>query len=83
MGITKVMNSSQRRKTKREHPYRVSLFINNNEMYYPYDARVVAAKKWCKKKCTGSYVVDATAMANTVFTFANEKDAIIFGLTVV
>ena len=77
------MNSSQRRKTKREHPYRVSLFINRNEMYYPYDARVVAAKKWCKKKCTGSYAVDATAMANTVFTFSNEKDAIIFGLTVV
>jgi hypothetical protein len=51
-------------------------------MYYPYDARVVAAKKWCKKKCTGSYVVDATAMANTVFTFSNEKDAIIFGLKV-
>ena len=76
------MNSSQRRKTKREHPYRVSLFINSNEMYYAFDARVVTAKKWCKKKCTGSYVVDATNMFNTVFTFANEKDAIIFGLKV-
>ena len=75
------MNSSQRRKAKREHPYRVSLFINSNEMYYAFDARVVAAKKWCRKKCTGSYVVDAKT-ANAVFTFANEKDAIIFGLKV-
>ena len=75
------MNSSQRRKAKREHPYRVSLFINSNEMYYPYDARVVAAKKWCKKKCTGSYDVDVKT-ANAVFKFANEKDAIIFGLKV-
>ena len=75
------MNSSQRRKAKREHPYRISLFINSNEMYYAFDARVVAAKKWCKKKCIGSYVVDAKTF-NAVFTFANEKDAIIFGLKV-
>jgi hypothetical protein len=50
-------------------------------MYYAFDARVVAAKKWCKKKCTGSYDVDVKTF-NAVFTFANEKDAIIFGLKV-
>jgi hypothetical protein len=75
------MNSSQRRKAKREHPHRVSLLVNGNERYYAFDLRVDAAIKWCKKKCTGSYVVDAKT-ANAVFTFANEKDAIIFGLKV-
>jgi hypothetical protein len=43
------MNSSQRRKTKREHPYRVSLFINSNEMYYAFDARVVTAKSGVRR----------------------------------
>ena len=75
------MNSSQRRKAKREHPYGITLTITGAERYYVFDDRVTAAKKWCKKKCIGSYVVDAKTF-NAVFTFANEKDAIIFGLKV-
>lgn len=76
------MNSSQRRKAKREHPHRVSLLVNGNERYYAFDLRVDAAKKWCRKKCTGSYVIDNTDISRSVFKFANKKDAIIFGLKV-
>jgi hypothetical protein len=76
------MNSSQRRKTKREHPYGITLTITGVERYYVFDDRVTAAKEWCKKKCTGSYVIDNNGYRHAEFRFANEKDAIIFGLKV-
>lgn len=73
------MNASQRRKSKRVHPYVMVMIINGEKYYYEFDNNVEVATKWCKKKCKGSFIF-RTYFDRAVFKFANEKDAVIFGL---
>lgn len=75
------MNSSQRRKIKREHPYRISINISHNEQHFDYIDRVNVAMEWCKKKSTSSYTFsNSERLYRSVFKFAERKDAVFFGL---
>ena len=74
------MNSLQRRKSKREHPYGISINISRNELFFVLEDRVNVATAWCKKKSTSSYVFRYSGRYSCVFKFASEKDAVIFGL---
>ena len=80
MGTIKTMNASQRRKSKRVHPYDMVMIVNGQKHYYEFDNDVEVASKWCKKKCKGSFIINKNYYDKAVFKFANEKDAVIFGL---
>ena len=75
------MNSAQRRKNKREHPYCISINISHNEQHFDYVDRVNLAIAWCKKKSTSGYVITTAANRyRSVFKFAERKEAVFFGL---
>ena len=74
------MNALQRRKNRREHPYVMVMTVSNEKNYYEFDNKVEVARKWCKKKCKGNSIVDINYYDRAVFKFANDKDAVIFGL---
>ena len=74
------MNASQRRKSKRVHPYDMVMIVNGQKHYYEFDNDVEVASKWCKKKCKGSFIINYHHYDKAVFKFANDKDAVIFGL---
>ena len=73
------MNSSQRRKAKREHPHVITIRTEAVSHYYEHDEKVQRAAKWCKKHCKGSWKTDAR-WDLAEFKFANHKDAMIFAL---
>ena len=73
------MNSSQRRKLKREHPHVIAIECKSGERYFEHDNRVQIARKWCKKNCNGSWKTDGNW--NVVFfKFSEGKDATFFAL---
>ena len=72
------MNSSQRRKLKREYPCSIKLVAQPGLAYFEHDNRVRDARKWCNKN-TKVYSID-TQWDHAVFKFTTEKDAIIFAL---
>ena len=49
------MNSSQRRKAKREHPHQITLTVAGMDRYMSYDKKVHQAVSWCKKNCKGTW----------------------------
>jgi hypothetical protein len=73
------MNSSQRRKSKREFPYLIKLFPGTGWRYFEHDDNVEEAHNWCKKNCSSTYKVNAE-WDHAKFKFATEKDAVLFGL---
>jgi hypothetical protein len=73
------MNSAQRRKQNREQPHVIIIHTETNHPYFEHDEKILAAVKWCKKKCKGSWSVD-TRWDHAEFKFSEHKDATIFGL---
>ena len=73
------MNSSQRRKSKRELPYSIKLIAKTTEHYFDHDDRVMFAHTWCKHKCHGTYKVTRD-WDHAEFKFSKEKDAVVFAL---
>ena len=73
------MNSSQRRKVKREFPHVIKLNAEANKRYFEHDEKVMIARNWCKSKCRGGFKVK-TDWDHTEFQFAKEKDAVYFAL---
>jgi hypothetical protein len=73
------MNSSQRRKARREHPHIIVIRTEESVQYYKHDEKVVNAVKWCKKKCKGSWSVN-TDWDHAEFKFSEHKDATVFAL---
>jgi hypothetical protein len=73
------MNAKMRRRTRREHPYTMTMIVSN-ERYYEFDNSVDDAVKWCKKNCKDSFFTNKNFYDRAVFKFANDKDAVIFGL---
>lgn len=73
------MNSSQRRKNKREFPYLVRLDAAMYSPYYVHDEKIEDARGWCRKKIGDKHKVTMD-WDHAVFKFAREKDAIHFAL---
>jgi hypothetical protein len=73
------MNSSQRRKYKRECPHAIVLTANDNERWYVYDNKVETAQKWCRKNVKGSWRTEH-AYNQTKFLFSDHKTAMVFAL---
>jgi hypothetical protein len=74
------MNSAQRRKALREHPYVVKMYASGSYNYYKHDKNVVDAIKWCKKKCkTGNWSTNSE-WDHTEFKFSEHRDATVFAL---
>jgi hypothetical protein len=72
------MNSSQRRKLKREYPYYIKLVAKPAEAYFKHDDRVEDAREWCNKNTKG-YTTNKS-WDHTIFKFIKEKDAVFFAL---
>lgn len=72
------MNSSQRRKSKREFPHAIKLVAQTGWAYFEHDDNVDKARKWCNKNTKG-YAVDAS-WDHAMFKFSTEKDAVMFAL---
>ncbi len=73
------MNSSQRRKARREHPHVIVIRTIEQKRYFEHDEKVLNAIKWCKKKCKGSWSVNSE-WDHAEFKFAEHKDATVFAL---
>lgn len=73
------MNSSQRRKLKRELPYSIYLEAEQGMPYFEHDDKVLDARHWCKRHTTGTHKV-TTFWDKAVFNFSNEGDAVHFAL---
>lgn len=73
------MNSSQRRKAKREHPHQITLTVAGMDRFASYDKKVHQAVSWCKKNCKGTWKT-TTSWDHADFQFASHKDATIFAL---
>lgn len=73
------MNSSQRRKAKREFPYVIKLAAKAEEPYFEHDDRVMTARNWCRRNCSDNYKVDSK-WDSAEFKFVTEKDAVFFAL---
>ena len=73
------MNSSQRRKAKREFPHVIKLIAKVGERFFEHDDRVTAARKWCKCNCHSDFKV-ITAWDQAEFKFVTERDAVYFAL---
>lgn len=73
------MNSSQRRKSKRELSHSIKLVANVGEHYFEHDDKVMVARNWCSRNCRGVYKV-ARDWDHAEFKFAREKDAVVFAL---
>lgn len=72
------MNSSQRRKYKREYPHSIKLVAPVLVSYFEHDDKVESARSWCNKN-TKRYKVDVS-WDHAMFKFALEKDAVYFAL---
>jgi hypothetical protein len=73
------MNSSQRRKSKREFPHIIKLVAITGNHYFEHDDQVLDARRWCRRNCRGGYAVD-TKWDSAEFKFTTEKDAVVFAL---
>jgi len=73
------MNSSQRRKNRRECSHAITLVANVGEHYFEHDDRVMVARNWCNRNCRGTYNVTIN-WDSAEFKFAMEKDAVLFAL---
>lgn len=73
------MNSAQRRKIKRGHPYHIKIRAIGSNYYYEYDKKIDQAIKWCKKNCKGSFKCD-THYDHAVFKFSQQKESTIFAI---
>lgn len=73
------MNSSQRRKSKREFPHVIKLVAENGKAYFEHDDKVMTARNWCTRNCKAGYKVD-TKWDMAEFKFVTERDAVYFAL---
>jgi hypothetical protein len=73
------MNSSQRRKNKREFPHSIKLTASAGEHFFEHDDKVMTARNWCSRNCRSGYKV-TTDWDHAEFKFVTEKDAVIFAL---
>ena len=73
------MNSSQRRRQKREHKYTVVINSESYSRFIDFDNAAESARKWCKKKCVGAWHLRDDWNTAT-FMFALERDAVFFAL---
>jgi hypothetical protein len=73
------MNSSQRRKLKREFAHSITLIAKPNIRYFEHDDMIYDARNWCRRNCRGGYVVNIK-WDLAEFKFATEKDAVVFAL---
>lgn len=73
------MNSSQRRKAKREFPHIIKIVATTGKNYFEHDDQVMLARRWCRRNCRGGYAVDAK-WDLAEFKFSTEKDAVHFAL---
>lgn len=73
------MNSSQRRKNKREFPHIIKLLAEPYIRYFEHDDKIMAARNWCSRNCRSGYKV-TTDWDHAEFKFVTEKDAVIFAL---
>lgn len=73
------MNSSQRRKSKREFPHVIRLDAKTCDHYFEHDDKVMTARNWCKRNCQSGYKV-VSDWDNAEFKFVTERDAVLFAL---
>jgi len=73
------MNSSQRRKQKRDQPHSIIIRTHGQEQYYIHDEKVNTATIWCRKHCKGRWSRE-TSWDQTEFKFSSHKDATVFAL---
>jgi len=73
------MNSSQRRKAKREFPYVIKLNVPAGSMYHTFDSKIKTASKWCKRNSKGGYKVHEY-WHSAEFKFFSQGDAAFFAL---
>jgi len=73
------MNSAQRRKAKRGHPYAITIEVASQQRYFEHDEKVYQAVGWCAKHCEGTWR-NETNWDHAVFKFSNQKDATYFAL---
>lgn len=73
------MNSSQRRKLKREYPVHVTIERLRNESWFVFSDRVDEALSWCNKNKV-IYTTERTSHEFQVFKFNKSQDAVFFKL---
>jgi hypothetical protein len=73
------VNSSQRRKSKREFPHVIKLVAKVGERYFEHDDKVMVARNWCSRNCRGEYKVNKE-WDSAEFKFVTERDAVVFAL---
>jgi hypothetical protein len=73
------MNSSQRRKSKRQFPHVIKLVAGNGMYFFEHDDKVMTARNWCSHNCRDAYKVNAE-WDHAVFKFVTERDAVLFAL---
>lgn len=74
-----IVNSSQRRQSKRGFPHSIKLVAETGFAYFEHDDKVMAARNWCKWHCRDGFKVK-TDWDHAAFQFATEKDAVMFAL---
>lgn len=73
------MNSSQRRKSKREFTHAITLHATSELRFFDHDDKVMTARNWCKWHCRDGFKVKSD-WDHAEFKFATEKDAVLFAL---
>jgi hypothetical protein len=79
VGNAEAMNSSQRRKLKREYPVHVTLERLPNESWFLYSDRLDEAQSWCNKNKV-IYTTKRKHNGFWVFRFNKSQDAVFFKL---
>jgi hypothetical protein len=71
------MNSNQRRKFKRTHPYGIRIDCSSNLRYFEWDDRVALMRVWCNKFAKKGWTVKAS-WNSSEFSFARDQDRTLF-----
>lgn len=74
------MNSSQRRRIRRQFAFVVEVPASHTERYFQYDGRVEDAEEWCRKQFKKDAWQSAQYWDHSDFKFVKESDAVLFSL---
>ena len=74
------MNSSQRRRNRRQFAFVVEVPASHTERYFQYDGRVEDAEEWCRKQFKKDAWQSAQYWDHSDFKFVKESDAVLFSL---
>ena len=74
------MNSSQRRRNRRDFIFTVTVPASHAEQYFQHDGKIEDARAWCRKQFKKDNWYSIQQWDHSDFKFVKESDAVLFSL---